>query len=411
MLRLVQSMLPVQRLEKDPDSRIFEIFDYWGHQPKLSLTVPFQGKEHLVEYVLAPLSFLRTFSDSRNEKFGFHTHDMMFINATLAKDRPKWIPYVVLKLFMEGFMDRGLDQSGRASHWQALYSTIRFAGATMSKEELQEFIYLISLEESTKYFELDREVREFLERAGFPGGKLDPNLPFVLESKRRYLDRHHACKWVSIGRKEELIASLAEGSLAIWRNHSEFLAKQVSNASERIYEMAAFVHQVLSLNEGEAVIISPPYNSFAYLMTQEGNGLVNLVEFIDPGEFGINLLSPKDDVVRILPGRRRTWVALGKRLSWLIHREERAVRALIKERKIRLDSFISDARSTTTAFTQKIEEVKALVAARKPIDPVIIEQLTGDWQAQLVQMSQINEEISLNLRSLDELSVALKTLI
>ena len=316
-------------LQQDRIGKIYEIIDYWQHQPKLEARLKIGGEDRKVDYVFAPPSFLNYINPG--EKFGAYLGNMMMVNSELQREHPEWVPYVLLKLYAEKFAGSGHDLSGTAKHWQSLFGTIRTAGAVMNKPQLHTFLETLSRHETSGYFTLDREVQEFMEREG---GN-------ALKGKRRYLDNHRRDKWVTGGRNEEYLTSLGFRDQG-FRNHAEAVMTAIDDLDTRnLYLAAAFMHELSAANPGTPVIISPPCNAFAYALTKKANGMTNLVEFIDD--------TPRkdhEDVIVRLPKKMSTWVAVSKRLSYLVHAAENSVRELIKKQKKGVGTLLIGASQT-----------------------------------------------------------------
>ena len=139
-----------------------------GHYPRYPATLRYRGREQPVEFTFAPRSFLDYIAGGdkpKGEKFGAYIGNMVFINSDLQRTNPKWIPYIVTKLWADRLINPGLDTTGRVQHWQSLFGTIRLAGMNLSQPELTEFLSAIGDHDTSGYFALDKEVRSFLASA------------------------------------------------------------------------------------------------------------------------------------------------------------------------------------------------------------------------------------------------------
>lgn len=223
----------------------------------------------------------------------------MFLNADLLKTHPEWAPFVVAKLHAELSMDRGLDSTGVQKHFDALFGVIRVARNVMDSDELRVFLRELKQHERSGYFEWDEEAREFLEGGGS-----------VEEAKRVYLERHHGNRWVSRGRFAEELTAMGFRHEIGFRNHGEAIAQKLSESPALLYSAALLVHQLTSLSpgfQGGLILLRPPFNTVAYQLTKEANGVADLVRFEDAEG-----LQRGEDVISVI-GRRKTLIALGKK--------------------------------------------------------------------------------------------------
>lgn len=382
-------------MEDDRIGKLYEIIDFWEHDAHLRASFEINGEEHTIEYVFAPQSFLQYVEPK--EKFGFHVHGMIFINANLLKSNPQWIPYILMKLYAERFIDPDVDESGRVKHWQALFGTIRLAGMTMGEKELHEFLRAVMEHEQTQYFQLDEQAREFVRKGG---GSL-------LEAKRKYLERHHKNQWVVRGRKEEEIVRLTREETSVFRNHAEAIYQRLlaDQGIASLYETAQFIHQLMTVNPKTPVVVSERTSAIAYLLTREANKIADLVQFVDA-----RTDNPCENVIVLLPGTMRTLSAIAKRLSFSIHRTELEVQKLMTEKKGELDKLISAAGAVTSNFKEQLEVIRGGKKESSSLLEIIenLERLSGKWENGIQHFKELSREISEVLHQTDEISEILK---
>jgi hypothetical protein len=297
-------------------------------------------------------------------------------------------------------MDHGLDTSGRAVHWQALYATTRFAGMKMDEQSLREFLTAAAKYDDTGYYDIDRQVKEFIENNG---GDL-------LTAKRKYLENHRRNKWVKRGRLEEELrvfgfdterasrnyAEMNHG----WRNRAEVIMRCFSDLdTKHLYRVAAFVHAMAAVDPETPVILRPPYNSYAYALTRRSNGIINLVSFLDvkPGN--------KTDAIVKIPKRTRTWIALSKRLSYVMHKAEEKVREQIDAEKLRLDQLVIEAGETNLSMQKEVSAAHALMRAGKVFERAkqALGRIKG-YKDSIQRLDDTSAQISQSILSLERLA-------
>ena len=174
----------LHKLEQDRMGKTYEIVDYWLTHPKQTISIHLRGENQNIPYILAPQSFLNYMAT--DELFGVYAGEMMFISSKLAREHPAWVPLVVLKLRLEKIATPG-DPSGRTKHLEAAFATTRIAGRVLDETEYRSFLDTYRRHESAGYFDLDRELTDFL--ASGDGDSL--------KAKRKYLEAHHHNKWVA----------------------------------------------------------------------------------------------------------------------------------------------------------------------------------------------------------------------
>ncbi|MBT3985003.1 hypothetical protein HOD38_03690 [archaeon] len=351
------------RLELQPPMAgvLYELVDFWTSSPKHKLKVPIGEEMHEAQYVLAPERFLQYVKD--DEPFGIYVGDMTFISAELAKEHPTWVPYIALKLVAQRHINEGLDESGRARHWQALFGAIRVAGLKMDEPNFRGFIEELAAHENSGYFELDDELNDFL------GGN-DP-----LTAKRKYLDHHRNNRWVTEGRKTEIMEKM--GLQVYGRNHAEAVFSEIDDRNLNLYAASVFVRAIRHVPHGEGVLISPPYNAIAYAMTRDANGVVDLLNFRQ------GVLPDGQDIV-FKKGRNRnsTWTALIKRLGYQMHIAERNATKLLDSQKEELEGLVVSAEGQNALITADAARVEELVTASQfEAARAILEGMPGHEQS------------------------------
>lgn len=380
------------RLVHDPMGRQYDIFDYWEHQPKHEVTLTTSEGPRQVQFVYAPPSWLNYVS--RGEKFGAYVGDMMFISSDQKLVKPDWVPFIIVKLYGERFLEQGLDESGRAKHYESLFRTIRAAAARMDESGLHEFLSVLVKHDRERYFELDAEAREFLERnGGDPKG-----------ARRAYLDRHHGNKWVGRGRLDEQLMDMGCSLVEGYRNHAEAVLDSFGDLDARdLYLAAQFIHTLNAVEPEVPVVLEPPYTSFAFNLTKDGNGKVDLVRFRVPA-------SPGEDIVVKVKSRQPTWTALGKRFSYRIHKVEESVGKLISTAKQSLDGILIEAKRVHESYALQIAEVKTMVSERRELPKAqeLFKRISGEYAPRAKLMDEVTQAAAQNLRNLEELSELLR---
>ncbi len=396
--KLEMKMRPnmIERLEIVPDymGRVYDAIDYWDSQLKCELTIPLRGREQSIKFVYAPPSFLNYLGEG--EVFGVYLGDMIFINANIGENRPNWVPYIILKLWSERFVDQGLDETGRVKHLQSLWATIRFAGTQMQADELREFLSALMKHESTGYFRLDEEVRNFIEDGGG-----DPKA-----AKRKYLENHHQSRWVVRGRiEEDLVSALGVTAFDGYRNHAEAILSVIGELDEKnLYVMAVFLHELARLEPGRELIIQPPFTSLAYTLTKECNGFVDLIKFLDQPD------NPQaEDVICRLPSKRTTWQALGKRITYRISKAEEKVKALIETEQKRLAETLSTAQQVNQQFEVSMATAKSALARVNGFDEAkqLLQKTGVQFQGDIEALSLLSRTTAQNLADLSHLQMIL----
>ncbi len=364
------------RLELHPPMRgtLYELIDFWTSNPKHRLSVPIGDEMHDAQYVLAPQRFLQYVKE--DEPFGIYVGDMTFINAELAKSRPEWVPFIALKLIAARFIDPGLDKSGRVRHWKSLFGTLRVAGLKMDEPEFREFIEGFAAHENTRYFELDDELTEFLD------GR-DP-----LTAKRRYLDRHRNNRWVTAGRRTEIMERM--GLQVYGRNHAEAAFNEMVDRDVNMYAAATMVRALRHVPREQGVLIAPPYNAIAYAMTRDANGAVDLLKF----RKGV-LPDGKDIVFKPRRNRESTWTALIRRLGYQMHIAEQSATKLLDAHRERLDGLVVRAEQQNDLITADAARVQELVTESQfEAARVILARMPGHEQslARLGELTKTSAE-------------------
>jgi hypothetical protein len=395
-LSLRPNLTGIQRLEIVPDylSKVYEVIDYWDSQPKCEITLRLDGKERKIIFVYAPRSFLHYLSEG--EDFGAYLGNMYFINANIGEKRPDLVPYIIMKLWFEKFVDQGLDETGKVKHLQALWSTIRFAGKNMPENELREFLTSLMKHERTGYFKLDEEVRNFIENGGG-----DPK-----EARKRYLENHHHNHWVVRGRiDEDLVSAFGIAAFDGYRNHAEAIISVIGDLDEQnLYIMSVFLHQLATLDPEAELIIQPPFSSLAYTLTKDCNGFVDLIRFVDQPD-----CRRGEDVIRRLPSNRKTWQALSKRITYRICKAEEKVKALIASEQKRLAGIVESAATTNQQFEKTLAVTQTSLATVSGFDEAkqTLELAGSQFQRDIAALGELSMETSKNLAQLAQLRVIL----
>lgn len=377
----------VRQIIEDPIGKVYNVIDYWESQPKLEANLQVGNRSHNVKYVFAPPALLNYLS--KGERYGAYLGDMMFVNSRFLKEDSDYLPYVLLKLHGEKYVNPGLDKTGKAKHWQSLWSTIRVAGQLMNSDRLYQFLKELENHESTNFFELDGQVKDFMNR-------YEKDLP---RGKRDYLERHHKNKWVLMGRNEEALSSLGFDSPG-FRNHAEAIMSSIKDLDLRnLYLVTGFVHTLASVEPNEQIQLERPYNSFAYSLTKEGNGFTDLVKFVKTQK------TTDFDTIIKLPGKIPTWTALSKRLSYTMHDAEKRVKELAEKERLRLDSLIIEAGQKTSQFEKEIELVRGLVVSKNRFEEARIRlQSLPVYQVEVARLEELSANIAGKMQQLAELS-------
>jgi hypothetical protein len=384
----------------DPLGKVYQLIDFWlvnkAFRKKIKLEV--DGEVHEIEFLLAPSQLLSSLTPG--EKFGLYIGNMMQISSEVAKKRPDWVKYIAIKLHAEKFVDRGLDKSGRAKHYESMFKTIRLAGATMDENELREFISVVIPEDRSEYFKFDHEVQEFMSRNGDPSD--DDKL---LEVKRQYLDKHHHNLWVNRGRNQEFLAQ--HGFTSGYRNHAEALYScLIDTAIDSIYLAGYFIRSLMNTGEGQRILITPPLNAFAYALTKECNGVSDIVRFVEAPRQNMS----EDNIIRVR-GKTKTLVALLKRLSFRIHQSELAVRDLMDSERLHLNQVITLTQKVNTEFDTTLTTASTSLELRSdPFEGSILalQEQAGEWTEEITRLSSVASAITANVARLQKLSSTLK---
>src|SRR3989338_3344276 len=372
----------------EPIGKVYEIMDYWQSQPKLEATLRIGEREHKIRYVFAPQSWLDYLV--RGERYGAYLGDMIFINSRLQEQNQDYLPFVLLKLYGEKFVDPGMDKTGRVQHWQSLWATIRVAGQLMDSNRLYSFLSDLQQHESSRFFELDGQVKRFMEE----------HRGDLTDAKRRYLDAHHNNLWVARGRNEELFANL--GMDSGFRNHAEAILSSIKDLDTReLYLATGFVRAMSSIEPDMPVQVGRPFNSYAYALTKKGNGITDLVKFIE--EQGTH----ENDVISKLPGKMATWSALSKRLSYNIHTAEKRAKELAEKERYRLNDIVIQAGKRTSVFEKELGLIKQMVdlgaegafsEAKKKLQGITM------YGQEITKLEELSASIAERMRQLEELS-------
>jgi hypothetical protein len=383
-------------------ARFFEAISYFNERPKHTLSFHDNaGKEHAVLYVLASEAFIHYLSPG--EKFGIRIGDAYLISSQIASNHPTWVNFVVIKLYTERFVDPGLDMTGRTQHFLSMSLTLRLAGAIMQKDDLLAFIRETMKYESERYFQIDREIRKFVDENGGPNA----NPIDILEKHRGYLEKHRFNRWVKIGRSEEelAIAYPSFHNLRIYHNYGESVASVIPSHS--IITAQKFIQFMHGVDPEEAVLLDPEMSSIAYLFTTDGNGVIDLLFFSKE-----NTDQPKHNIIFKVPKKEKTWGAVERRLAYRIHKAEQRVQAMIEFENKRLESTTQKARSLQKQTAEIISSAKTAFAESSPLGiekaRTVLCELSGEYSAQMKQLGEVIEGQALIIKELDSLGEILR---
>lgn len=400
-LTMNQSTSTIQTIESDSMGKLYEMIDYWQNSDKINVFLKLGEKEYSVEYCLTGSYFLNHMVNG--ELFGIYVGDMFFVSAEIARNRPKWVIFILAKLFYDRAIKSGdRDVSGRIPHYQSLFFSIRMANDILDEKELDEFLITLATTDRSDYANYDEEFRKFLENKRF-------GREILLERKRKYLQHHHENQWVRKGRQtEELLELDSRFGLLMdgFVNHAEriyqLLLKDSSNGD--VYLASQFIRQVMYLPDGSIIEVSREFTGMAYKFQKECNGLVSL--------FVPHHIQPRggNEFLVKTSGKSRTWIALLKRLSFGFHRAELDVQELIADRKEEFNNqvYLLEQYALTLASSKK--EIEALIesgnfeAARKLL--LSISRNNDDTDRRIEASSSL---IVKSLKELSDLSDLLKS--
>ena len=372
-------------------NKAYEIMDYYDRRKPLSVTIHFRGEDHVVEYVLAPKSFISYITPG--EEFGIHVYGMILVSFEIAHEHPGWVYYIVAKLFLESFVDEGLDKTGRVKHFVSLMTTIRVAGVKMSEEELVEFLERMIAGERTNYFEIDCEVKKFL------GDVKDP------DSRRQrrieYLGRHHRNFWVRLGREAEELDDLGYDPCG-YRNYAEAAFRSLESDVASMFLAATLIRQIAQLCQGAIVLIPRQHIKVSYALTYEGSGgRVKIVRILEETSDG--------DIIEKL-GHNKTWYALVKRLSYGIHQTELRVERVIEARRQDLNQAISLGKEKNVEIGREIAVLREQIREKsQPFESAVekLRKMSGNWQNEVANIASLSNQLSSTLSDLNSLQEAL----
>src|SRR3989344_1917898 len=393
MLLQNQVLLPEMQQSQRMSDRFYNLLDYWNKSEKGKVSFEIDGDKHEIDYTLIPKSFLRYFDEREN--FGGYVADMIFISSEVVEKNPLWLPYIALKLYSERSVDVGLDSSGKVKHWKSLLATMNLAGKTMPREESEKFLRAIEENESSKGFNM---LRESYDKFIINSGK-DP-----LEERRKYLERHHENLWVRKGREAEALDDFGYENDG-YRNHAEAVIRSIPNLDvENQYLLAEFLNVLISSKEDSTIEISHPYSSFAYSMTSEGNGLVDLVRFQESESPSLS------DIIYKVSKKDRTLTAISKRISYKLHKAEEHSRRLIQEEKKKLEGIIITLGNANQEMKGEIEKSREMIV-NNPFGNIRekLKLLGMDYLGKIKSLERESEEILSNLRGLEDLSKILES--
>lgn len=318
MQRLSQSMMVSVRnateMHTAPLPSYFGLWDavqrYIENNKPIHASFVHQQERVSIPFYIAPNQLISKLDSE--ERWGVMAWGTILIASHVVRDHPTWVPYVAMKLYLEKFVDTGLDNSGKAKHWEALKATLLIAKETLPQDEFLQMRKMLELEERTGFFDLDPELQAVLS---------DPEKRS--EHKRRYLQFHRQNWWVRQGRLE---SELHEDSLYAY--DGDFLIWAERGFRELEFEnpllAREFILALLVLDENETLIIGKEYASIAYALTEEVCG-VPIIEFVDGW---IN----QENAVRTNNRRfYKTLEGIERRLSYALFQIERRVNQVTKD--------------------------------------------------------------------------------
>ncbi len=391
-MRTIMTTTQRQIMEPRFQDPLYEAADFWTNSKIHSTTFKIDGDSKQVEFTFAPPGWIDSLVEG--ERYGIYFGDMMFLNADLLQKHPKWIPFVVAKLYGERYVDDGMDPSGLQAHYEALFRTIRLANHIMETKELVEYLQALQNHERTGYFEWDEAAKRFLE--GYDS---------VAEAKRAYLVSHHGNKWVRMGRTSEALAAIDERYTAGFRNHAEAVATLIDSSNPKaLYDAAVLVRALNQLpfdRDPGLIVVSSGMSAVAYLLTREGNGVTDLLRFVDNHKL---IVGDRENVVRRLGGRRKaTWLALAKRLSFNVMQLEGTVQRLMESHRSQLDQLVIDFEVTNDAATRQIELAHSLVSTRPELATELFDTLRTAYPDRVAAMERQSRRFAENLNALKDL--------
>jgi hypothetical protein len=327
--------------------RDLDFIDYWLNHEHLFIDFEINNIQHKIEFALAPQSFIRYINSK--EKYGVYSGSMRLVSMEVYKKHPNWVPYIALKMYASEYVDRGLDCSGKAVHWETLSKTIRLAEKTMERVDFHEFIQAIYSEETTSFFEIDGRAKKIVEDCQAANKK---DLATVyLAQRETYFEAHHNNKWVVRARHYEIMAQLSpvfrDGNLNLAENIFNHLLSE-NQVIDKMFLCASFVKFLREQADDVVIELEPPFNSVAYILTKECNGLVDLVSFLP-----YKNVSKKDYIV-IAKNRQKTWRALETRLAYFLYRSKRNIKPLLSKQKEGLQLLISKSSVINIELTERI---------------------------------------------------------
>jgi len=392
------SLKALQRQDLRMGDGFYDAVDYWTTHPHHKIKFTMDGEEREVSFVSAPSDWINTISPG--EKIGAALGNMIFVRSSYFKKHPTWVPLVVAKLYGEVLIDRGELSSITELHWDALFRTIRLANNILDEPELYDFLSDLKAHERSGYFEHDEEARKFVE-----GGRPED----VLAAKRVYLERHRANRWVARGREAAVAAGLGDSSAVGFQNHAEMVARSLQHTN--LFSAAYLVRMIREVPfTGKAVPfqIGPEFAPIAYELTSEANGKVDLIRF----ENEAALPAGHNKIVRPADKRkRRTWVALSKRLSYMAHKLELAAVAAADLSRKAIDAAIVDMAALNDSATQQIASANALVASDPQQASAALEAVQATYPSAVAQLQAEQTRAANNLGQLNDLARQLRGII
>jgi hypothetical protein len=331
-----------------------EFMDYWGAASKQIMPVDFLGFHFDVEWAYAPRAFLQHVGpDDYGVSYRLGSYRMgeptmgmdlwshfpkgILVASELSEEHEHWVPFVVIKLFFEWFVDPGRDTTGVAKHLAAAVETVRLASHLLPKEEWEKFIQVIGREipqhQSMLMIEMER----------------GPNR----SNKSDYLKRHHGNRWVRAGRKEEALY-LVVPDLAWNRNRAEIVWETIMEYPKLSYLVQHVVKTLDANQEGSMIEFPMEVLHAVQCLTREFNRVVDLCEIQGVQDGKLLVLNRGDRF------RQPTLDALKKRIGYglwcMAERAKRLASSYQPPGELELDE-TSDIKARYEELAKVLEEV------------------------------------------------------
>ncbi|MEW5997048.1 MAG: hypothetical protein AB1657_05685 [Candidatus Micrarchaeota archaeon] len=325
------------RLEFVREHPLLELTAFYDRANKITvaLTDPKTGKSAQTDFVVAPSRLLDYVKGG--EPYGVSVADMIFVSDRTPE---KFIPLVVFKLFMERFVDPGLDETGRAKHLKAAFDAIRLAPfAGLSLSEMAEFINILIAHDPSGVIKADPIVQKYL---GIP--------PWRVPERAKYLEAHHAHWRVRHSREFAALLSTFNCERMFRDFHVSKADLVLFNATHaNPYLLGAFIRRASTIPLGMPFVVDEAMSAPAYALT-EGECGVDLIRFIEGRPDRTNVVIRYGGEF----ATERTWTALVTRVETGL---------LLLERRI--DERVAQLQGRVKAVTDQIEKARKDIAAAK----------------------------------------------